>query len=183
MKSKIIISIELLLSISLSLYLATLDDIFISNYSIIGNISNYHKYFILWGIITNIYFFTILFNYFRYDLLVFVSLISGSLSILVPYIPSDNYIIANLHIIFGFICFVSYTYNVARLLLLSKMMNYSFSDKLIFIYKSILFILALILAYFMQVNSLIEVIYCTSINIILYFIYLNINVKIDIDGE
>jgi hypothetical protein len=183
MKSKLIISIELLLSITLSIYLASLDNILLSNYSIIGNNQNYHLYFVSWGLITNLYFFTVLFKYFSYDKLLLVSFISGFGAILIPFIPNGNYIISNIHIMMGFVCFVTYTYNIARLILLVKMMNYNFSDKIINFSKVILFILALIIAYFMQVNSLIETIYCIAVDIILYFIYLNINVKINLNGD
>ena len=170
MKSKIIITIEGLISIFLAIYLTSLDNIFISNYSIIGNTKEYRLVFMSWGLISNLFLLMVLYHFEKTFGLI-IAFISGVLVTILPYLPLNYPILANIHILMGFISFATYNYIIYKVIFIQRLYNIKLFNKILQYWKSLLLLLAFFVAYYMHINSLIELTYNLVMFTLLTYIY------------
>jgi len=160
----------MIFSIGLASYLTSLDSIVDSNFSIIGNNLQYRLTFIIWGLFTNYFLFSFL-KVFEKAFNLYLALISGLLVVFLPYQPLSYPIIANLHILMGFISFALYNYLIYKTLVKQNFINYQITNKLLIIFNLLLLFEAFLVAYYMHINSLIELTYNIVMFNLLTYLY------------
>lgn len=166
-----VILISSILTIIMTIYMASLSNIFYTNFSYVGNMGNHRLSLILWCTTTSFSFNYILYKLnklkFAHYLVSFTLLLLPSI---IPYLKGYYPVLASLHIIIGYIGFIYFNMCLYQTLFKITITNTNMKIKIIDYYLFIMFIAGIIFMIFGSINGLFEVFYTITINLFLLIV-------------